>query len=179
MKKNVLLASLLFLFLTACQQRKIDQLLPDTVVFLEHQAEARCHCLELYGDEYIQRLDQGIAFMQAMPQQYNMNNLSPQDLTEIRAGIIGFQSYTLVLSSCIQQRVQPVYQPDELTQALIQYDLKEVLQLDTATTEHQRTVLTNLPSIELMEDYCPDQITALLKMQDFLKLAETLPQELQ
>jgi len=174
----ILLLFLLFAF-TACQNKTIDQLRPETVHFLEKQEKARCACLEQHGDNFVQKMQEGIKYIQGLPDQYDLNNLSPKEHAIIEGGLAGCEGAMLTVMSCIQLKVRQDYQSDQLTQMLIAEDLRVVLELDSAKTETERTKRINIPTLELMDSYCPTQKEAVLQMQKFLEVAEILPPELQ
>jgi hypothetical protein len=180
MKYNtLLLLSLFILLLTGCKNRIVDQLRPETVEFLEHQEKARCSCLQEHGENFIQKMDDGITLMKGLPDSYDLNNLSPRDVTTIRAGLSGFEGTMRMLMPCIQQRTQQKYQSDQLTQMLIAEDFRVVLQLDSAKTDQEKMERMNAPTMEVMREICPDQVPIVLKMQEFLEVAQILPPELQ
>ena len=124
-------------------------------------------------------MGEGIAFMKKMPQEYNMDNLLPQDLASIRAGIAGSEAMMKIIMPCIQMKTQEKYKTDQLTQMLIAQDFKVVIELDSAKTEIERQERMLLPSLEMMDELCPQHKKVVTRLQEFLRTAELLPPSLQ
>lgn len=176
---TLLLISLLLVVLSSCQDRTVDKLRPESIEFLEHQEKARCACLREHGNGFLEKMEDGIQMMKDLPNQYDLNNLSPREVTIIRGGLSGFEGTMRVLMPCIQQKTAQKYQSDQLTQMLIAEDFRVVLELDSAKTDQEKMERMNIPTLELMEDLCPEHIPTILKMQEFLEVAKVLPPELQ
>lgn len=180
MKINALLCLLFLTILyTSCKNRTVDKLRPESIEFLEHQEAARCACLKEHGDGFLEKMEAGIQMMKDLPNQYDLNNLSPREITIIRGGLSGFEGTMRVLMPCIQQKTAQNYQSDQLTQMLIAEDFRVVLELDSAKTDQDKMERMNIPTLEIMEDLCPEYIPTIQKMQEFLEVAKVLPPQLQ
>ena len=167
---------LLLFFLSACKSRIVDELRPETREFLEQQEQARCTCLEMYGEEMLQKINTGIDHIKAFSQQYNLENLSPEQTHHIKLRLIPTTSMIKTVSACIGQRTPPI---DELTGLLIQEDLRVVLQLDSTLTDQERLIRMNQPTLELLDDYCPNYKEAVVRLQHLIDVAKVLPEGLQ
>ncbi len=175
---HLLLAVLLTFFTFSCEQGVISQLRPETVDFLTHQEQARCTCLDQHGERFLTKMDEGITFIKQLPNQYNLDSIGPKEIAIIKGGMAGFESNMIMVMQCINNRTSATYQSNQLDQMLIAEDLRVVLQLDSSKTESERIERLNKPSLELMDEYCPQHKDVLLKMQEFLKVAEILPEGL-
>lgn len=165
--------------LCACQNRTIDKLLPETLTFLQKQEQARCDCLDKYGANFMLQMETGITFMEGLPKQYDLQNISSEGVAAIKNDLSGFTNAMKMIMLCIHTKTQETYQSDQLTQMLIAEDFRVVLALDAAKTSSEKMRLMNQPSLEMMEELCPQHSKVVLKLQTFLEVAEILPKELQ
>lgn len=163
-------------FLAACESRLVDQLRPETQEFLANQEEARCTCLEMYGEEMLHKINQGIEHIESFSEQYDLEQLTPEQAHTIKLRLIPTTSMIKTVSACIQKRTPPI---DELTGLLIQEDLRVVLQLDSTLSEQEQLQRMNQPSLELLDERCPQHKDAVLRMQDLIEAAQVLPPGLQ
>ncbi len=170
---------ILILILNSCQDRVVDKLRPETLDFLEKQEQARCYCLDKHIDHFMLKMEEGIVFMKKLPEQYDLKNLSPKDKVIIQGGLGGFEGAMIGLMNCIRSEMEKSYQSDQLTQMLIAEDFRVVLALDSAKTANEKMERMYIPSLEIMEQLCPEHKKAIIKLQEFLKVAEILPPELQ
>lgn len=171
----VFLASCLFFFV-GCESSIVDQLRPETQTFLGQQEQARCTCLEIYGKELLKNINTGIDHIKGFAQEYDLNNLTPEQRHTIKLRLIPTTSMIKTVSACIAQRTPPI---DQLTGLLIKEDLRVVLALDSTLTEQERLERMNQPSLEILDDLCPEYKQAVVRLQDLIREAQVLPAELQ
>lgn len=155
----------------------MDQLRPETVSFLTDQEQARCTCLDIYGKEFVQKTNKGISYINALPEQYNLENLSVSELYQIKIKLIGFMSIVKTVSKCVGERT--TNQIDQFTGMLIREDLRVVLEIDSTMSEQKELELMNQPSLELLDEFCPQHKEAVLKLQELIEAAKILPLGLQ
>lgn len=165
-----------FFFLTACESRKIDQLRPETQAFLQQQEQARCTCLEIYGDEMVTKINKGISYIESIAKRHDLQQLSEAQRHEIKLRLIPTTSMIKTVTACVAQRTPPI---DELTALLIREDLRVVLDLDSTLSEQEYLERMNEPSLEALEEHCPDYQKAVVRLQDLIRVAQVLPPELQ
>ena len=155
----------------------MDQLRPETVSFLTDQEQARCTCLDMYGKEFLDKTNKGIFYINTLPKQYDLENLSVSELYEIKIKLVGFMSIVKTVSKCVGERT--TNQIDQFTGMLIQEDLKVVLEIDSTLSEQEELERMNQPSLELLDEFCPKHKEAVLKFQELINAAQILPPELQ
>lgn len=155
----------------------MDQLRPETVSFLTDQEQARCACLDMYGKEFLDKTNKGISYINTLPKQYDLENLSVSELYEIKIKLVGFMSIVKTVSKCVGERT--TNQIDQFTGMLIQEDLKVVLEIDSTLSEQEELERMNQPSLELLDEFCPKHKEAVLKFQELINAAQILPPELQ
>lgn len=160
----------------SCESRVIDQLRPETQAFLGQQEQARCTCLEIYGDELLNNINTGIEHIQNFSQEYDLQNLTAAQRHTIKLQLIPTTSMIKTVSACIAQRTPPI---DQLTGLLIKEDLRVVLQLDSALTDQERLERMNQPTLEVLDDLCPKYKQTVVRLQDLIRTAQVLPTELQ
>lgn len=166
----------IFFFLSACKNRIIDQLRPETVTFLSNQEQARCACLDIYGEEFLKKTNKGIDYIKSLDEQYNLDSLTFSERHDIKLRLISFMTIVKTVSNCIAQKTPPV---DQFTGMLMQEDLKAVLGIDSTMSEQEQLERMNIPSLELLEEYCPKHQEAVLKLQEMIRVAQVLPPGLQ
>lgn len=164
-----------FIFFS-CESSIFSQLRPETQEFLRNQEQARCVCLEQYGQNFVQKMEEGISYINGLPAQYDLNNLSIADRYQIKVGLIPVTSLVKTVSNCIARRTAQV---DELTGLLIQEDLRVVLQLDSTLSDQEHLRRVNQPSLELLDELCTAHTMAVERLQDLMEAATILPPELQ
>lgn len=169
------IASCLFFFV-GCESSVVEQLRPETQAFLGQQEQARCTCLEIYGDKMLENINTGIEHIQNFAQQYDLQHLTPAQRHDIKLRLIPTTSMIKTVSACIAQRTPPI---DQLTGLLIKEDLRVVLELDSTLTEQERLERMNQPSLEILDDLCPKYKQAVVRLQDLIREAQVLPAELQ
>lgn len=160
----------------SCESRVIEQLRPETQAFLGQQEQARCTCLEIYGDQLLDNINAGIEHIQNFSQEYDLQNLTAAQRHNIKLQLIPTTSMIKTVSACITQRTPPI---DQLTGLLIKEDLRVVLQLDSTLTEQERLERMNQPTLEILDDLCPKYKQAVVRLQDLIRTAQVLPSELQ
>lgn len=165
----------IFIFFS-CESSIFSQLRPETQEFLRNQEQARCTCLEQYGKNFVQKLDEGIIYINGLEEQYDLENLSISDHYQIKVGLIPVTSLIKTVSNCIAQRTPQV---DELTGLLIQEDLRVVLQLDSTLSDREHLKRVNQPSLELLDELCTEHKLAVERLQDLMDAATILPPALQ
>lgn len=163
-------------FLFGCKKRWVDQLRPETIAFLQSQEQARCACLEQYGNSFYEKMDKGLSYIKDLPAHYNLDSLSISEIYAIRLELARSTAVIKGVTTCVGQRTTPI---DQFTAAFIQEDLRVVLQLDTSMTEIERIAKLNLPSIELLEEYCPEHARSLKDLEALIAAAAELPESLQ
>lgn len=166
-----------FFIFSSCKNRVIDQLRPETVSFLTDQEQARCACLDIYGKEFLKKTNKGIIYIKALPEQYDLENLSISELYEIKIKMVSFMSIIKTVSKCVGERTTT--QIDQFTGMLIQEDLRVVLEIDSTLSEQEELERRNQPSLELLDEFCPQHKEAVLKLQELIEVAQILPPELQ
>lgn len=162
--------------LSSCEPTVFSQLRPETQQFLLQQEEARCACLNQYGEDFIKKMDEGIIYIKGLSKQYDLKNLSPLEEAQIKIGLVPATSFIKTVSNCIAKRTPEV---DELTGLLIQEDLRVVLELDSTLSDQEHLRKLNQPSIEVLEANCPEQVKAVTRLQDLIEAASVLPPSLQ
>jgi len=167
----------IFFIFSSCKNRVVDQLRPETVSFLTDQEQARCTCLDMYGKEFLDKTNKGIFYINTLPKQYDLENLSVSELYEIKIKLVGFMSIVKTVSKCVGERT--TNQIDQFTGMLIQEDLKVVLEIDSTLSEQEELERMNQPSLELLDEFCPKHKEAVLKFQELINAAQILPPELQ
>lgn len=165
----------IFIF-SSCEPTIFSQLRPETQQFLINQEEARCVCLNQYGDDFRKKMDEGILYIENLSEQYDLKNLSPLEMAQIKIGLVPATSFIKTVSNCIAKRTPEL---DELTGLLIQEDLRVVLELDSTLSDQEHLRKLNQPSLEVLEANCPEQVEAVTKIQDLIEAASILPPELQ
>lgn len=155
----------------------VDQLRPETVAFLTDQEQARCSCLDTYGAEFLKKINKGILYINELPKEYDLKNLSTSELYQIKIKLAGFMSIVQTVSKCIGERT--TNQIDQFTGMFIQEDLKVVLEIDSTLSEQEQLERMNRPSIELLDEFCPQHTEAVLKLQELINAAQILPPGLQ
>jgi len=166
-----------FFILSSCKNSVIDQLRPETVSFLTDQEQARCACLDIYGTEFLNKTNKGISYIKALPEQYDLENLSVSQLYAIKIKLVGFMSIVKIVSKCVNERTStPI---DQFTGMLIKEDLRVVLKIDSTLSEQEELARMNQPSLELLEEFCPQHKEAVLKLQELIEVAQILPLGLQ
>ena len=165
----------LFFALYSCKNRTIDQLRPETVEFLTNQETARCACLDLYGKEFIRKMDKGILHIKGLSKRYNLKKLTQAKVYTIRLELVSYMSIIKTVTACIGEKTPPV---DQFMGMFIQEDLKVVLGIDSSMTEQEQLRLMNKPSLELLDDLCPKHKEAVLKLQELLDAGQELPPSL-
>ncbi|BDS13750.1 hypothetical protein [Aureispira anguillae] len=176
---NFLLFFLIFftiLLVSSCKNRVIDQLRPETVTFLSNQEKARCACLDTYGKEFLKKTNNGISYINSLEATYNLDSLSLSELYEIKLQLVSFMSIVKTVSNCVAQKTPPI---DQFTGMLMQEDLKVVLEIDSTMSEQEQLERMNVPSLELLDEYCPQHKEAVLKLQELIHAAQILPPGLQ
>ena len=173
--KNSLLL-LIISFTTSCGERVVDKLRPETIQFLTNQEQARCACLDMYGADFIKKVSAATTYINGLPQKYNLDSLTQAQFYQINLDLVSAMSIVKTVSTCIGERTPQI---DQFTGMLMQEDLRVVLKLDSSMTEQQRLELINVPSIELLEEFCPKHKEAVLKLQEMIKAAQVLPPGLQ
>lgn len=166
-----------FFFLSSCKNRVIDQLRPETVSFLTDQEQARCTCLDMYGKEFLEKTNKGISYINSLSEQYDMENLSVSELYAIKIKLVGFMSIIKTVSKCVGERT--TNQIDQFTGMLIQEDLRVVLEIDSTLSDQEELERMNRPSLELLDEFCPQHKEAVLKLQELINAAQVLPPGLQ
>lgn len=173
--KNILFL-LIILFTTSCGERIVDKLRPETIQFLTNQEQARCVCLDMYGVDFMTKIDDAIVYINGLPQKYTLDSLTQAQFYQIKLDLVSAMSIVKTVSNCIGERTPPI---DQFTGMLMQEDFRVVLKMDSTMTEQQRLELINIPSIELLEEFCPKHKAAVLKLQEMIKAAQILPPGLQ
>lgn len=164
---------LIFTFqLTSCKNRTVDKLRPETVTFLTNQEQARCECLDLYGEEFTRKINKGIEYISGLSNQYNMDSLSTNQMHAIKIDLVAYMSIIKTVSSCIAKRTPEI---DQFTGMLMQEDLRVVLGIDSTMTEQEQLELMNQPSLELLDEFCPQHKEAVVRLQDLMEAAQVLP----
>lgn len=167
----------IFFILSGCKNRIVDQLRPETISFLTNQEQARCTCFDTYGAEFTKQTNKGISYINSLPEQYDLENLSTSEFYKIKIKMAGFMSIVKIVSQCVGE--QTTSQIDQFTGMLIQEDLKVVLEIDSTMSEQEQLERMNKPSIELLEEFCPEHKEAVLKLQELINAAQILPPGLQ
>ncbi len=165
----------LFLF-SSCETSIFSQLRPETQHFLNNQEQARCNCLDQYGKDFVQKMDEGILYINSLEEQYDLQKLSISDRYQIKIGLIPATSMIKTISNCIAKKTADV---DELTGLLIQEDLRVVLQLDSTLSDQEHLRRINQPSLEVLGSLCAEHQKAVERLQDLIEAARILPPELQ
>lgn len=168
-------AIFLIFALHSCKNRTIDQLRPETVEFLTNQETARCACLDLYGKEFLRKMNKGIPHIKELKDRYNLENLTQAEVYKIRLELVSYTSIIKTVSTCIGEKTPPV---DQFMGMFIQEDLKVVLGIDSTMTEQEQLTTMNQPTLELLDDLCPQHKEAVLKLQELLDAAQGLPPSL-
>jgi hypothetical protein len=166
-----------FFFISSCKNRVIDQLRPETVAFLTDQEHARCACLDIYGKEFLKKTNKGILYIKSLPEQYDLEKLSVSDLYAIKLKLVGFMSIVKTVSKCVGERT--TNEIDQFTGMFIQEDLRVVLKIDSTLSEQEELERMNQPSLELLDEFCPQHKEAVLKLQELINAAKILPPGLQ
>jgi hypothetical protein len=166
-----------FFILSSCENRVIDKLRPETVAFLTAQEQARCTCLDMYGKEFLEKTNKGISYINSLPEQYDLEKLSVSDLYAIKIKLVGFMSIVKTVSKCVGERTTS--EIDQFTGMLIQEDLRVVLEIDSTMSEQEELERMNKPSLELLDEFCPKNKEAVLKLQELINVAQILPLGLQ
>lgn len=166
-----------FFIFSGCKNSVIDQLRPETVAFLTSQEQARCVCLDMYGKEFLNKTNKGISYIKALPEQYDLENLSISELYEIKIKLVSFMSIIKTVSKCVGERT--TNQIDQFTGMLIQEDLRVVLKIDSTLSDQEELERMNQPSLELLDEFCPQHKEAVLKLQELIEVAQILPPGLQ
>lgn len=162
--------------ISSCKGRVVDQLRPETVEFLTNQESARCVCLDMYGDDFLKKINKGIDYIKSLPTQYNMDSLSMAQVYAIKLELVSCMSIVKTVSNCIAEKTPQI---DQFMGMLMQEDLRVVLKIDSTMSEQERLALMNVPSIEVLEDLCPQHKAAVLKLQELIDAAQILPPGLQ
>ena len=168
-------AIFLIIALNSCKNRTVDKLRPETVEFLTNQETARCNCLDLYGKEFLRKMNKGILHIKGLKDRYKLDELTQAQVYAIRLELVGYMSIIKTVSACIGEKTPPV---DQFTGMFIQEDLKVVLGIDSSMTEEEQLKLMNQPSLEILDDLCPEHKEAVLKLQELLEVAQVLPPSL-
>lgn len=161
---------------SSCKNRVIDKLRPETVTFLTNQEEARCSCFDIYGKEFLQKTNNGIIYINSLKDEYDLDNLPTADFYKIRLQLARFMSIVKTVSACVGKKTPPI---DQLDGMLIQEDLKFVLEIDSSMSEQEQLERMNIPSLELLDEFCPQHKEAVIKLQELIKTAQVLPPGLQ
>lgn len=164
------------LILTSCQGRVVDKLRPETVQFLTNQEQARCTCLDMYGAEFSKKIDAAIIYINDLPKKYNMDSLTQAQFYQINLDLVSAMSIVKTVSSCVGERTPQI---DQFTGLLMQEDLRVVLKIDSTMNEEQKMELMNLPTLELLDEYCPQHREAVEKLHEMIRVAKILPPGLQ
>ena len=167
---------ILILSLMSCKDRIVDKLRPETVQFLTHQETARCACLDIYGADFLKKTNDGIEYVKELPNRYNLDSLKISEIYTIKVELVGSMSIIKTVTNCIAQKTP---QMDQFMGMMVQYDLKEVLGIDSTMSEQEQLNLMNRPSLEVLDELCSQHKEAVLKLQDFLSAAQELPPTLQ
>ncbi|MGH1337615.1 MAG: hypothetical protein ACRBFS_15950 [Aureispira sp.] len=143
---------------------------------MNNQEQARCNCLDQYGKDFVQKMDEGILYINSLEEQYDLQKLSISDRYQIKIGLIPATSMIKTISNCIAKKTADV---DELTGLLIQEDLRVVLQLDSTLSDQEHLRRINQPSLEVLGSLCAEHQKAVERLQDLIEAARILPPELQ
>lgn len=174
------LALSLFIFsiitLSSCKNRVIDKLRPETITILTNQEQARCSCLDIYGASFAEKTNKGITYINSLSEHYNLDSLSISETYAIKLELARVMSIVSTVSTCIAQKTPPI---DQLNGMIMQEDLKVVLAIDSTMSEQEQLDRMNIPGLELLEEFCPQHTGTIIKFQEFIKIAATLPPELQ
>lgn len=165
-----------FFIFSSCESTFFSQLRPETQAFLTNQEHARCACLDQYGSSFVEKMEEGILYIDGLTEQYNLEKLSISDRYQIKVGLIPITSMIKIISNCIAKKTPPI---DNITSLLIQEDLRVVLKLDSTLSEQEYLRRMNQPSLELLGDFCAEHIKAVKRLQDLIEAARILPAELQ
>ena len=165
-----------FFIFSSCEPTIFSQLRPETQNFLNNQERARCACLDQYGQDFVQKMDEGIIYINRLSEHYDLQKLSISDRYQIKIGLIPATSMIKTISNCIAKRTVDI---DELTGLLIQEDLRVVLKLDSTLSDQEHLRRMNQPSLELLGNFCPKHKKAVERLQELIEAARILPPELQ
>lgn len=168
---------LLFSFLVVAKTEWWINYALKLLLFLTDQEQARCSCLDTYGAEFLKKINKGILYINKLPKEYDLKNLSTSELYQIKIKLAGFMSIVQTVSKCIGERT--TNQIDQFTGMFIQEDLKVVLEIDSTLSEQEQLERMNRPSIELLDEFCPQHTEAVLKLQELINAAQILPPGLQ
>ncbi len=164
------------LFFSSCKPSVFSQLRPETQNFLHQQEQARCACLDQYGQDFLRNINTGIIYINSLSEQYNLDSLSVSEHYQIKVGLATAESVIKTVSTCIAQKMPEM---DQLTGMLIQEDLRVVLELDPTLSPQERNKRLNQPGLELLEELCPQHVEAVQRLQVLIEAATILPKELQ
>jgi hypothetical protein len=164
------------LFFSSCESSIFSQLRPETQTFLRNQEQARCNCLDQYGQNFQNKMNEAIFYINGLSEQYDLDNLSVSESYQIKIGIIPATSLVKTVSKCIGEKTPQI---DQLTGMLIQEDLRVVLQLDSTLSDQEYLRRLNRPGLEVLEELCPEHKEAVERFQDLIEAARILPAEFQ
>jgi hypothetical protein len=167
---------ILILSLIGCQDRVVDKLRPETVQFLTNQETARCTCLDMYGDEFYKKTNAGVSYIKGLSAKYNLDSLKVSEVYAIKLELVRAMTIIKTVSECIAQKTP---QMDQFLGMMVQYDLKEVLGIDSTMSQQEQYELMNIPNLQILDDLCPQHKKSVQKLHEMITAAQILPPGLQ